>query len=60
MSGSPIVVVWPNSDGTFTLSQRMATGHVMPEVDSNPPRVATMQQSASDVWHHNSALRDQI
>ncbi|KAF9648995.1 CBD9-like protein [Thelephora ganbajun] len=49
MSGSKIVVVWPNSDGTFTLSQRIATGHVLPSVDSNPSRVATMQQSASDV-----------
>jgi len=49
MSGTDMVIVWPNSDGTFTLSQRTGTGHDMPEVDSSPARVATIQQSASDV-----------
>lgn len=49
MTGSNIVVMWPNSDGTITLSQRKATGHALPPVDPNPPRIATLQQSASDV-----------
>jgi hypothetical protein len=49
MSGTPVVVVWPNSDGTITLSQRKPTGHALPPVDPNPPRVATVEQSASDV-----------
>lgn len=49
MSGTSMVIVWPNSDGTFTLSQRIGTGHVEPSVDSSPPRVATVLQSASDV-----------
>jgi hypothetical protein len=49
MAGSDVVVLWPNSDGTFTLSQRTATGHELPSVDSSPARVATMLQSASDV-----------
>ena len=49
MSGTQMVVVWPNSDGTITLSQRIGTGHVLPSVDSNPSSVATLQQSASNV-----------
>lgn len=28
---SPMVIMWPNHDGSFTLSQREASGHVMPE-----------------------------
>lgn len=49
MSGTKMVVVWPNSDGTFTLSQRTGSGHSVPTFDSNPSSVATKQQSASDV-----------
>lgn len=49
MSGSKMVIVWPNSDGTFTLSQRTGTGHVLPTVDSNPSPLATKELSASDV-----------
>lgn len=44
-----MVIVWSNSDGTFTLSQRTGTGHVEPSVTSNPSSVATKLQSASDV-----------
>lgn len=44
-----MVIMWPNSDGTFTLSQRKGTGHVEPSVDSSPSLVATKLQSASDV-----------
>lgn len=49
MSGSTMVVVWSNSDGTITLSQRTATGHDLPSVDSSPARVATVEASSSDV-----------
>ncbi|KZT57738.1 CBD9-like protein [Calocera cornea HHB12733] len=44
MPGSPLVVLWPNDDGTVTLSQRMASEYVMPTVQANPPRVATLNQ----------------
>lgn len=36
MAGSPMVIMWENSDGTFMLSQRTASGYVMHTVDSNP------------------------
>ncbi|RXW25643.1 hypothetical protein EST38_g232 [Candolleomyces aberdarensis] len=47
MAGSPMVIMWPNSDGSITLSQRQASGEVEPQVVSSPPRVATLQQSLS-------------
>ncbi|KAF8914525.1 hypothetical protein CPB85DRAFT_1298321 [Mucidula mucida] len=47
MAGSPMVIMWENSDGTFTLSQREATAEVLPAVDSDPPRVATLQSTLS-------------
>lgn len=47
MSGSPMVILWSNSDGTITLSQRQASGHNMPTVVSNPARVATLEDSLS-------------
>ncbi|KAK0462503.1 uncharacterized protein EV420DRAFT_1192002 [Desarmillaria tabescens] len=47
MSGSPMVIMWSNSDGTITVSQRQASGHSEPQVVSNPPRVATLAESAS-------------
>ncbi|OJT06970.1 hypothetical protein TRAPUB_2171 [Trametes pubescens] len=49
MSNTPMVIMWPNSDGTMTLSQRKAPSEVMPTVDSNPPRVATPDDAASDL-----------
>ncbi|WWC70667.1 uncharacterized protein I206_104618 [Kwoniella pini CBS 10737] len=47
MINSPMVIVWPNSDGSITLSQRKANNHVTPAVDSNPPRKATLLTSSS-------------
>ena len=44
-----MVIMWPNSDGTITLSQRTAPGEVMPTLDSNPARVATADAASSDV-----------
>ncbi|KAI0369695.1 hypothetical protein BV20DRAFT_1053069 [Pilatotrama ljubarskyi] len=49
MANTPMVIMWPNSDGSMTLSQRMAPGEVMPTVDPSPPRVATADPSTSDL-----------
>ncbi|KII92708.1 hypothetical protein PLICRDRAFT_481813 [Plicaturopsis crispa FD-325 SS-3] len=48
MSNSKMVIMWPNSGSAITLSQRTATGHVMPVVDANPPRVATLSSASSN------------
>ncbi|KAJ3971156.1 CBD9-like protein [Lentinula raphanica] len=42
MSNNPMVIMWSNSDGSITLSQRVARSWVMPELVSNPARVATL------------------
>jgi hypothetical protein len=42
MAGSSMVVVWPNTDGTVTVSQRTATGNVQPVLVSSPPSIATL------------------
>ncbi|ORY28521.1 hypothetical protein BCR39DRAFT_535096 [Naematelia encephala] len=47
MNGSPMIITWPNSDGTFTLSQRQASGHNAPKVVSSPARKATLLSSSS-------------
>ncbi|PPQ97336.1 hypothetical protein CVT26_006570 [Gymnopilus dilepis] len=44
MGNSPMIVIWPNSDGSITLSQRYSHGHSTPTVDPNPPRVAQLSQ----------------
>ncbi|KAL9711829.1 AdoMet-homocysteine methyltransferase [Leucoagaricus gongylophorus] len=44
MVNTPMVIMWANSDGSITLSQRLAVQHVMPTVDDNPPRLASLQQ----------------
>ncbi|EIW63574.1 uncharacterized protein TRAVEDRAFT_161917 [Trametes versicolor FP-101664 SS1] len=49
MANTPMVIMWPNSDGTMTLSQRKAPQEVMPTVDPSPPRVATANTAASDL-----------
>ncbi|KAH9859060.1 hypothetical protein C2E23DRAFT_880437 [Lenzites betulinus] len=49
MANTPMVIMWPNSDGTITLSQRKAPSEVMPTVDANPPRIAAADTAASDV-----------
>ncbi|KAF9531597.1 hypothetical protein CPB83DRAFT_76559 [Crepidotus variabilis] len=47
MTNTPMVIMWMNSDGTATLSQRKAPDEVMPTVDSNPPRKATFDPTLS-------------
>jgi len=49
MANSPMVIMWPNSDGSVTLSQRQAPAEVTPTVVSNPPRTATPQPSLSSL-----------
>ena len=49
MAGTPMVIMWPNSDGTVTLSQRKAPYETQPTLDSNPPRVATLSKSLTSV-----------
>ncbi len=49
MANTPMVIMWINSDGTATLSQRKAPSEVMPTVDSSPPRTATMATKLSVV-----------
>ena len=49
MANSPMVIMWPNSDGSITLSQRKTSAEVMPTVVANPPRVATLSTSLSSV-----------
>jgi len=59
-----MVIVWSNSDGSITLSQRTGSGHELPSVDSSPARVATVQASASDVrdspFDDNGAISDRL
>lgn len=57
MPNTPMVIMWTNSDGTVTLSQRKASGHVMPTVDQNPPRAASFDQTLSVVRQVNFRSR---
>ncbi|KAJ7141920.1 hypothetical protein C8R43DRAFT_1016841 [Mycena crocata] len=47
MAGSPMVIMWGNSDGSVTLSQRSARGEVMPTVAASPPRIASLSNTLS-------------
>ncbi|EJD05915.1 uncharacterized protein FOMMEDRAFT_104262 [Fomitiporia mediterranea MF3/22] len=42
MADAKMVIMWPNFDGSVSLSQRTATGEVEPNPDPNPPRIATI------------------
>ncbi|KAF8586721.1 hypothetical protein K439DRAFT_1631448 [Ramaria rubella] len=42
MADTPMVIMWPNTDGTITLSQRQAPSEVMPTPVASPPKVATV------------------
>ena len=54
MTDSAMVIMWPNLDGSVTLSQRAASGHVEPTVVPNPPRVATKYLELSSVRRFTS------
>ncbi|KAF8504109.1 hypothetical protein JB92DRAFT_2968863 [Gautieria morchelliformis] len=47
MANTPMVIMWPNTDGTMTLSQRQASGLVMPTPVASPTNVATAATSLS-------------
>ena len=49
MADTPMVIMWPNTDGTVTLSQRQAPADVMPTVVPNPPRTATVVDSLTSL-----------
>ncbi|KAH8116614.1 CBD9-like protein [Phellopilus nigrolimitatus] len=53
MANSPMVIMWSNSDGSVTLSQRSAPAEVMPTVVSSPPRVATSVPSLNSATGSN-------
>jgi len=43
------VVLWPNNDGSITVSQRRASSYAMPTVDPNPPFNASAEPSLSNL-----------
>jgi len=47
MANTPMVIMWPNPDGTIVLSQRQAPAEVLPTPVPSPARVATVQQDQS-------------
>ncbi|KAI0078156.1 CBD9-like protein [Panus rudis PR-1116 ss-1] len=49
MNDSKHVILWKNADNTVTLSQRIATGHVEPQPDLNPPRRAVVSQTLTNL-----------
>jgi hypothetical protein len=49
MTNAAMVIMWPNSDGSITLSQRRASAYALPAVDRNPPRIATVLADSSDI-----------
>ncbi|KAF7978967.1 hypothetical protein HWV62_44209 [Athelia sp. TMB] len=54
MANSPMVIVWPNADGSVTLSQRMAPAEVMPTVVASPPRLASLDVGLSSFASSNA------
>ncbi|KAH8100530.1 hypothetical protein BXZ70DRAFT_156760 [Cristinia sonorae] len=56
MANSPMVIMWPNADGSVTLSQRQASAEVMPTVVPTPPRIATKQPALSSLTGSNPKL----
>ncbi|KAI0085042.1 hypothetical protein BDY19DRAFT_1076837 [Irpex rosettiformis] len=56
MANSPMVILWSNTDGSVTLSQRQSPSQAAPTVVSNPPRTATVEQSLSVVSGTNPKL----
>ncbi|KAG6821146.1 hypothetical protein H0H93_005366 [Arthromyces matolae] len=52
MKDTHMVIMWPNEDGSTTLSQRMGIGHVEPLPVEYPPRHAIIAEPrVSAVWH---------
>lgn len=47
MAHTAMVIMWPNDDGSITLSQRTAPREVMPTVVKNPPRIADVSAAGT-------------
>ncbi|KAG6887530.1 hypothetical protein C0995_014633 [Termitomyces sp. Mi166 len=55
MQDTHMVIMWPNEDGTTTLSQRMGLGHYEPLPVEYPPRRAEIAEArVSTLWHPNA------
>ncbi|KAF7777503.1 hypothetical protein Agabi119p4_3575 [Agaricus bisporus var. burnettii] len=58
MEGTPMVVVWPNDDGTFSLSHRYGRpNHVEPVFIPTPLRVARAIPPGASSWHPEGSIR---
>ncbi|KAL1726556.1 hypothetical protein EV714DRAFT_219044 [Schizophyllum commune] len=44
MPQTHMAVLWPNPDGSATLSQRFARGHMEPRLEDSPPRIASIPE----------------
>jgi len=55
MAGSPMVIMWANA-GKVIISQRTASRQVMPTVDPNPSRVASLADSLSSIAGDTSSF----
>src|SRR5258706_6576162 len=49
MTTSQMVIMWPNKDGSVTLSQRKASSHTQPQLDRSPQRTAQTHLAISAV-----------
>ncbi|KAJ6455784.1 hypothetical protein C8R45DRAFT_845413, partial [Mycena sanguinolenta] len=49
MKDTHMVVMWEKEDGSPILSHRYALGHLEPEVDEHPPRVATVIPASASI-----------
>ncbi|KAF9448361.1 hypothetical protein P691DRAFT_729823 [Macrolepiota fuliginosa MF-IS2] len=57
MDQSHMVMLWPNEDGTVTLSQRYGEEHHEPQVFPNPPRIATVVDPVVTSWQLPNSTR---
>ncbi|TFK42919.1 hypothetical protein BDQ12DRAFT_564185, partial [Crucibulum laeve] len=55
MKGTHMVIMWPNEDGSTTISQRYGHGHIEPQPVTNPPRIATVNDPKITSWHPPNA-----
>ncbi|KAG8941880.1 hypothetical protein FRC04_004057 [Tulasnella sp. 424] len=56
MPDTPIIVTWPNDDGSITLSQWQAPAHIMPTVVANPAQKATPAWDNSILATNSTAM----
>ncbi|RDB24147.1 hypothetical protein Hypma_008826 [Hypsizygus marmoreus] len=55
MKDTHMVIMWPNDDGTTTLSQRMGMGHREPLPVEYPPRKASIASPRVTSWHPSTS-----